>query len=75
MSWRLAVEVITYGHAVLHQDVGVHDGDQLVEQVGLGVEQLRGQFLHHGLQLLGCRGRNPVPGLGFAPAEPGTHQH
>ena len=57
----------TYGDAVLHEDVGIHDGDQLMEEVGLRVEQLRRQFLHHGLQLLCGRGRHAVPRLRLTP--------
>lgn len=57
----------TYGDAMLHEDVGIHDGDELVEEVRLGVKQLRRQLLHHGLQLLGCGGRHSVPRLRFTP--------
>ena len=50
-----------------HQGVGVHDGDKLVEKVGLGDEELWGQFLHHSLQLLGGIPWNSVPGLWLTP--------
>jgi hypothetical protein len=59
----------TYRHAVLHEDVGIHDGDKLVQQVRLRVKQLWGQLLHHGLQLL-CRvGRDTIPRLRLPPGE------
>lgn len=38
-----------------HQGVGVHDGDKLMQEVRLGDEELWGQPLHHGLQLLGSK--------------------
>lgn len=50
-----------------HQGVGVHDGDKLVEKVGLGDEELWGQLLHHSLQLLGGIPWNSVPGLWLTP--------
>ena len=57
----------TYRHFVSHQGVGVHDGDKLVEKVGLGDEELWGQLLHHGLQLLSGVPGNAVPGLWLTP--------
>ncbi len=58
-----------YRNAVLHEDVGIHDGDQLMEEVRLGVKQLRGQFFHYSLQLLCRRGRHSVPSLRLTPGE------
>lgn len=57
----------TYGDSVLHEDIGIHDGDELMEEIWLGVEQLRSQLLHYGLQLLRCRRWHTVPSLGFTP--------
>lgn len=57
----------TYGDTVVHECVGVHDGDQLVQEVRLGLKQLGGQFPHHPLQLLCSVSRNPVPRLGLSP--------
>lgn len=51
----------THWDSMGHQGVGVHDGDQLVQQVRLGLEQLRGQFPHHLLQLLCSKTRSPIP--------------
>ena len=56
-----------YRDPVVHQGVGVHDGDQLVQEVRLRLKQLRGQLLHHRLQLLSSGARRPVPRLGFSP--------
>jgi len=41
--------LVAYRHIVVHQRVGVHDGDQLVQEVWLGLKQLRGQLLHDAL--------------------------
>lgn len=57
----------TYRHFVSHQGIGVHDGDELVEEVGLGDEELRGQPFHHGLQLLGSVPWDSIPGLWLTP--------
>lgn len=59
----------TYRDTVLHEDIGIHDGDQLMEEVRLGVKQLWSQLFHHGLQLLCCRGRHSVPSLRFTPGK------
>lgn len=53
--------------SMVHQGVGVHDGDQLVEQVRLRLKKLWGQFPHHILQLLGSKTRSTIPGFGFPP--------
>lgn len=65
--WVVGGSTQTYRHFVSHQGVGVHDGDKLVEKVGLGDEELWGQFLHHSLQLLGGIPWNSVPGLWLTP--------
>lgn len=52
---------------VSHEDIGVHDGDQLVEEVRLELKQLRRQLLHHFLQSFSSHRRNPVPGFRFTP--------
>lgn len=57
----------TYGDAVLHEDVGIHDGDQLMEEIRLGVKQLWSQLFHHGLKLFCRGGRHSVPRLRFTP--------
>lgn len=54
---------------MFHEDIGIHDGDQLMEEIRLGVKQLRSQLFHYGLQLLGCRCRHSVPSLRFTPGE------
>lgn len=50
-----------------HQGVGVHDGHQLMEEVRLGHEELRGQPLHHALQLLSRIPWDSIPGFGLTP--------
>lgn len=59
----------TYRDTVLHEDIRIHDGDQLMEEVRLGVKQLWSQLFHNGLQLLCCRGWHSIPGLRFPPGE------
>ena len=54
-------------YAVRHEDVGVHDGDELVQEVGLIFKQLWCQLLHHLLKPLSCHRGNPIPSLGFTP--------
>lgn len=60
---------ITHRDAVLHEDIRIHDGDQLMQEVRLRVKQLWSQLFHNGLQLLCCRGRHSIPGLRFPPGE------
>lgn len=50
-----------------HQGVGVHDGHQLVEQVGLGHEELGGEPLHDVLELLGSIPWDAIPGFRLTP--------
>lgn len=50
-----------------HEGVGVHEGDELVQQVGLALEKFGRQLLHHLLQVLGREGRHAVPRFGLAP--------
>lgn len=57
----------TYRDTMLHENIGIHDGDQLMEEVRLGVKQLWSQLLHYSLQLLCCRGWHSVPSLWFTP--------
>ena len=59
----------THGDAVGHEGVGVHEGDELVQQVGLALEQLRRQLLHHLLQVLRRERRHSVPRLRFTPKD------
>lgn len=59
----------TYRHFVSHQGVGVHDGHQLVQKVGLGHEELRSQLPHHALQLLSRKPRDSIPGFWLAPGD------
>ena len=40
----------TYWDAVLHEDGGGEDGDQMVHEVGVAFKELRGLVLHRGLQ-------------------------
>lgn len=58
---------VTDRYTMRHEDVGVHDGDQLVQEVRLILKQLWGQFMHHLLQPFRCHRGNSVPGLGFTP--------
>lgn len=51
------------GDPVGLQHVGVHGGDDVMEQVRLGLEELLGAAAHHLLRLLGILGGYPVPGL------------
>lgn len=53
---------------MLHEHIWVHDGDQLVEQVWLRFKELRGQALHHILQLLSSVARSAIPRLWLSPA-------
>lgn len=53
---------------MLHEHIWVHDGDQLVEQVWLRLKELRGQVLHHILQLLSSIARSAIPRLWLSPA-------
>lgn len=61
--------MVTYWDAMIHEDVWVHDGDQLMQEVWLRVKQLWGQLFHYSLQLLRSTGRYTVPCFGFAPEE------
>ncbi len=51
------------------EHVGVHGGDDVVEEVGLGLEELLGAAAHHLLRLLRVLGRHPVPGLQYRASE------
>lgn len=57
-----------YRDAIVHQRVGIHDGDQLVKEVWLGLKQLRCQVLHDRLEVLRGITRSPVPRLWLSPA-------
>lgn len=52
-----------------HEDIGVHDGDQLVQEVRLVLKQLWRQLLHHLLKSLSCHRGNSIPSLGFTPGD------
>ncbi len=47
------------------EHVGVHGGDDVVEEVGLGLEELLGTAAHYLLRLLRVLGRHTVPGLQY----------
>ena len=51
----------------IHQCVGIHDGDQLVEEIRLGLEQFRSSGCHGCFKFHRTAARNTVPGLGLAP--------
>ena len=51
------------------EHIGVHGGDDVMQEVRLGAEQLLGGLPHHGLGLLRVLGGDPVPGLGLAPVQ------
>ena len=53
---------------MLHQHVGVHDGDQLMQEIRLGLKQLRGQLPHHLLQLLCSMRWHTIPCLWLSPS-------
>lgn len=57
-----------------HEDIRVHDGDQLMQEVGLELKQLWRQLLHHLLQAFSRHRWNPVPGFRFTPGDYGTVQ-
>lgn len=57
----------TYRNFVCHQGVGVHDGHKLMQEVGLGHEELWSQFLHHVFQLLSSIAWDSIPGFWLAP--------
>lgn len=50
-----------------HEDIGVHDGDQLMQEVGLVLKQLWRQFLHNLLKSFSCHRGNAIPSLRFTP--------
>lgn len=52
-----------------HEDVGVHDGNKLMQEVRLKLKQLWCQLLHNLLKLLSCRRGNAIPSLGFSPED------
>ena len=52
---------------MLHEDGGREGGDQVVEEVGLVLKQLRGLLLHGGLQGLRVGRGNTVPCLRLSP--------
>lgn len=64
----MIVYVATHWYSMVHEHIWVHDGDQLVEQVWLRLKELRGQVLHHILQLLGGIARSAIPRLWLSPA-------
>ncbi len=57
----------SYWDSVGHQGVRVPDRDQLVQQVGLRLKQLRGKFPHHLLQLFRSKTRSSIPGFRLPP--------
>lgn len=57
---------------MVHECVGVHHGDQLVQKISLGFEELRGQFLHDPLQLFSSITRSSIPCLGLPPGNMAT---
>lgn len=57
-----------YRDAVVHQRVGIHDGDQLVKEVWLGLKQLWCQILHDRLEVLCSVTRGTIPRLWLPPA-------
>ena len=65
---RALVELVD-GHAAGPENGGVHDGDEVVEEVGRLVEQLVGIAAHALLEALGARARHAVPRLGAAPVQ------
>ena len=60
---ELASALVSADHSdiVLHQSGRVHGGNEMVQKVGVVLEQLRSGFLHHSLQPLGVLARHSVP--------------
>ena len=54
-------------NACILQPLWVHERDELEEQVGLGLKQIRGFLLDGRFELLGVRTGNTIPRLGLAP--------
>lgn len=52
-----------------HEDVRVHDGDQLMQKVRLKLKQLWRQLFHHLLESLSCHRGNPIPRFRLTPGE------
>lgn len=59
----------THWYTMFHQHIGVHNSDQLMQEIRLGFKQLRSQFLHHIFQLLCCMRGHTIPCLGLSPAK------
>lgn len=59
----------THRNTMSHEDIGVHDGDELVQQVRLELKQLWRQLLHNIFKLFSGRRRNPIPSLRFTPGD------
>lgn len=51
----------------LFQSLRTHEGDELEEEVGLRVEQVRGFGPNSSLKLLCVVARDTIPGLGLSP--------
>ena len=60
---ELASALVSADHSdiVLHQSGRVHGGNEMVQKVGVVLEQLRSGFLHHSLQPLGVLAWHSVP--------------
>lgn len=52
-----------------HEDVRVHDGDQLMQEVRLKLKQLWRQLFHHLLESLSCHRGHPIPRFRLTPGE------
>ena len=57
-----------YRYARLHEEIGVHDGGQLMQQVWCLFKELRGGLSHNLFKLVSCSTRHSVPCLWFPPA-------
>lgn len=53
---------------MIHEDIWIHNSDQLVEKVWLRLKELGSQVLHHFLQLLSSVARSAIPRFWLSPA-------
>lgn len=53
---------------MIHEEIWIHNGDQLVKKVWLRLKEFGSQAPHYVLQLLGGVARSAIPRLGLPPA-------
>lgn len=57
----------THRHSLLHENIRIHDGGQLMQKVWSLLKQLRCCLPHHILKLGSCSARNTIPGFWLTP--------